>query len=164
MTDTPDHLANKLLTEGEKTVAFFRTITSEQWAQQVYTEGSGWTVQQVLAHFVAAEKSLYRLITNILEGGGGSPPDFALDTYNERKVVELQEASPRELMERFVASRQETANLVRSMQPEDLARTGRHPFLGMTPLEDIIKLIYRHNGIHIREVRSKITTDRRTDK
>jgi hypothetical protein len=39
------------------------------------------------------------------------------------------------------------------MQDPDLAKLGRHPFLGITSLEDIIKMVYRHNQIHMREIR-----------
>ena len=45
------------------------------------------------------------------------------------------------------------ATVVAHMTPEDLPKVGRHPFLGAAPLEDIIKLLYRHNQIHQRDVR-----------
>jgi hypothetical protein len=42
------------------------------------------------------------------------------------------------------------------MQPADLERIGRHPFLGVAPLVEMIKLVYRHNGIHIRDARKLV--------
>ncbi len=156
MTDTPEHLTKRLLEEGEKILAFFQALSPDRWDQQVYTEGSHWTVRQVLAHFVAAEYSLARLVANIQAGGAGAPQDFNIDAYNERKVAELGETSPQVLMERFSRQRRQTADQVARIPPEDLSRTGRHPFLGVIPLEEIVKLIYRHNGIHVREVRKVI--------
>ncbi len=156
MTDTPEHLTKRLLEEGEKTIAFFRALPPGQWEVQVYAEGMCWNVQQVLAHFVSTENSLARLVANIQAGGAGAPVDFNIDAYNERKVAELRAASTAELIDRFAAQRRQTADLVARLQPEDLSRAGRHPFLGVAPLEEIIKLIYRHNGIHLRDVRKVI--------
>jgi hypothetical protein len=36
---------------------------------------------------------------------------------------------------------------------DDLAKQGRHPFLGTASLSDMIKLMYMHNQIHIRDIR-----------
>jgi len=153
MTDTPQFLQERLLSEAEKTLDFFRQLPEESWQRVLYTEGAHWTVRQVLAHFAAAEESIHRLIQNILAGGGGTPEDFNLDVYNERKVAALNEATTADLMQQFSANRQKNASLVAGMSQEDLAKTGRHPFLGIASLADIIKLLYRHNQIHLRDIR-----------
>lgn len=153
MADTPQHLQARLTGEAEKTLAFFRELPDESWQQVIYTEGSCWTVLQVLAHFVATEESIHRLVKNILAGGPGAPEDFNIDAYNERKVAALNEAKPDELMQQFSIHRQNNASLVASMAQDDLAKTGRHPFFGFASLADIIKLLYRHTQIHLREIR-----------
>jgi hypothetical protein len=153
MADTAVHLAERLRAEGKKTRAFFSALTPEQWNQVIYTEGACWSVQQVLAHFVTSEASMARLVQNIQAGGSGTPADFDLDAYNERKVAGLGEASTDELLDRHAELRQQFADQVARMSLEDLGKTGRHPFLGMASLEDIVKLVYRHNQIHLREVR-----------
>jgi hypothetical protein len=153
MPDMPIRLAERLRAEGEKTRAFFSALTREQWNQEIYTEGSCWSVRQVLAHFVASESSMARLVQNIQAGGLGSPEDFDLDAYNERKVAGLNEASSAELLDKFTELRQQFADLVDRMSLVDLGKSGRHPFLGMASLEDIVKLVYRHNQIHLRDVR-----------
>lgn len=153
MTDSPTFLSERLLSEGEKTIAFFQAMTPELLAKTVYTEGSQWTARQVLAHFVSAEYSLCRLVENIAAGGSGSPEDFDINGYNERKVKELGETSLPELIEKFRQNRQKTAVFVAGLKPEDLQRQGRHPFLGIAPLAEIVKIIYRHNQIHQREIR-----------
>jgi len=43
--------------------------------------------------------------------------------------------------------------LVASMSTDDLARQGRHPFLGQATLSEMIKMVYRHNQIHYRDLR-----------
>lgn len=153
MTDTPQHLAEKLLADGEKTLAFFDPLTQQQWSIEVYTDGMVWCVREVLCHFASSETSFNRLLENILEGGEGSPEGFNIDAYNQRKVAQLEKASTEELLNSYKLARLKNVEIVSRLQPEDLQRTGRHPFLGVATLEDIIKLIYRHNQIHLRDVR-----------
>jgi hypothetical protein len=57
------------------------------------------------------------------------------------------------LIDQFKRLRQETIELVLNMNTSDLEKQGRHPFFGMAALEDIIKLIYRHGQIHLRDIR-----------
>ncbi len=159
MTDTPHFLAERLIHEGEKSSAFFQELPAEDWDKVVYSEGAQWTVQQVLSHFVAAELSLCRLVENVNGGGAGTPQDFNLNAYNERKVAELAAIPIQELLERFHESRQKTAALVASLSPADLEKQGRHPFLGTTSLAEMIKIIYRHNQIHQREIRHSLAGD-----
>lgn len=153
MPETPARLTGRLLEEGERSAAFFRGLEPGALEAQIYTDGTCWRVRDILAHFVTAEISLRRLVDNILSGGDGSPADFDLDRYNERKLEALKNTEPAELLEQYLFARKETAALVGSMRVEDLAKEGRHPYLGIAPLVDIIKIIYRHNSIHIREIR-----------
>lgn len=153
MPDSPEFLVERLSQEGQRTLEFFRATRPDQWDKVVYTEGGQWTVRQVLAHFVATEGSIQRLLKNILDGGPGAPQDFNIDDYNERKVAAMLEATPLDLMEQFGVLRRQSVELVSGLTPQDLSRTGRHPFLGETDLAEIIKLLYRHNQIHQRDVR-----------
>jgi uncharacterized damage-inducible protein DinB len=157
MPETPERLSERLLTEGHKTLDFFRHLSPEQWDLGIYSEGSGWAIQQLLAHFVATEAAFTRLIESVLAGGPGSPEGFDIDAYNERKVAQLRQASKDELLERFFELRQASASLVAAMTAEDLQKKGRHPYLGVAPLEDIVKLLYRHNQLHQRDVRRKLS-------
>lgn len=156
MSETPAFLAERLRSEGEKSVQFFHDMRPEYWACQIYTDGAAWTVRQVLAHFVQAEISLLKLVNNIAAGGLGTPDDFQLNTFNERQAAKLDEVEPEELIRRYLEMRESTAARVSQLTPEDLDRRGRHPWLGIAPLVEIIKLIYRHNQIHLREIRRSL--------
>jgi len=153
MPDSPDLIAERMLVEGQKTLEFFRSLTPEQWESTIYTEGSVWTLRDVLAHFVSAELGMARLVENILGGGPGSPDDFDLNAYNERKVSALKGTSIEALLEQFASARQRSVALVRTISITDLAVSGRHPWLGVAPVADILKMMYRHNQIHQREIR-----------
>jgi hypothetical protein len=153
MADKPQRLVDRLLVEGEKTRQFFEAMPTVDWELQVYSEGGQWRIRQILAHFVATEASIQKLIKNIQDGGDGTPLDFDIDRFNESRVSRLESTSPSELISQFWALRQQTAQLVAGINPDDLQRTGRHPFLGVASLEEIIKLMYRHNQIHQRDIR-----------
>lgn len=153
MPDTPAYLSERLTEEGQKTREFIINLTQEQWALTIYSDGSQWTIRQLLGHFVSSEESFTRLIENVLHGGSGAPEDFNIDTYNERKVQQLDELSIAELITRYEQARNRNVVLVSEMSTDDLLKEGRHPFLGVVPLTDMIKLIYRHNQIHLRDIR-----------
>jgi hypothetical protein len=153
MADTPEHLAVRLKEEGEKTLAFFDPLTPDQWTVEVYTDGMTWSVREVLCHIAITEASFGRLLENIIAGGDGSPEDFNIDAYNERKVAQMEGAPLEVLTESYRQARLRNVEIVSNLRLEDLERRGRHPFLGVAPLVDIIKLIYRHNQLHLRDVR-----------
>jgi hypothetical protein len=159
MPETIQRLALRLYEEGQKTAAFFGALDPQQLDQQLYADGTQWAVRHLLAHFVTAERGIYTLLEIILAGGQGVAPDFDIDAYNERHVAALRQASFDELLERFLEQRQASIALVQRMLPEDLERMGRHPYLGIASVEDILKLIYRHNQIHQRDVRKLLAAE-----
>jgi hypothetical protein len=153
MPDTPSSLAGRLMDEGLKTKGFFNNLTTEQWEIKVYSDGTQWNIHQILTHFVSSEVSFTELIKNVMQGGQGAPESFDIDVYNEKKVYQMRELSSTDLMERYMVARKLNVELVSGMSPDDLLKKGRHPFLGVASLADMIKLIYRHNQIHQRDIR-----------
>jgi hypothetical protein len=156
MAESPEWLAERLRTEGEKSLDFFRALTRQQWEAIIYTEGTDWSIRVLLSHFVSTELAFQTLIQDVLSGGAGAPEDFDIDQFNEKNALEMRSLDHDELLERFAQARQASIDLVEQMQPADFQRLGRHPFLGVIPLEDILKLLYRHNQIHQRDVRKML--------
>lgn len=153
MPDTPNFLTERLQTEGEKTAAFFAALSPAQWQTPVYTEGHTWTTRNVLAHFVTAEQGFLKLFADIRAGGPGAAEDFDIDRYNASQQDKTIEISPADLLEQFQATRAQMTTLVASCTEEDLQKQGRHPFLGLTTLAEMVKMVYRHNQIHLRDLR-----------
>ncbi len=149
-------LARKLQSEGEKTLAFFRGLQPADWARPIYSEGAVWTVRDILAHLVSAESRILRLFAALLEEGRQIPPDFDLDAYNQRQVSKMAAETPAALLERFTRLRAATVEMVRGLGEADLQTVGRHPFLGEAPVEDMLKLMYRHTQIHQRDIRKAL--------
>jgi len=149
-------LSLKLQTEGEKTLAFFRALSPEDWTKEVYSEGATWWVRDILAHITSAERSIPHLIHVLLEEGKQIPPDFDLDAYNQRKVREMANYTPDDLLTLFEQCRADTVALVEKLSAEDLQTVGRHPFLEEAPVEDMLELMYRHIQIHQRDIRKML--------
>lgn len=153
MPDTPAFLAERLNAEGEKTVAFFNSLTPDHWQAIVYTEGGAWTIRSILAHFVTAERGFLKLFASIREGGSGASPDFDIDSYNASQQEKTKDIPPHELIAQFVAVRAEMSAFVQALSEQDLQKHGRHPFLGETTLAEMVKMVYRHNQVHYRDMR-----------
>ena len=152
-TLTPEQLAERLRSEGEKTAQFFLSIPPEKWSEQTYTDGEHWNIHQILTHITQAEESVLRLVKHVIGGGAGSPEDFDLDGYNHRKVREKQDEDPDNLIAMFSERRAQTTAYVAQLDEVDLQKTGRHPFLGHAPVEEMLKLMYRHTQLHQRDIR-----------
>lgn len=151
-----EKLVDKLISSGRKTRDFFETIEGDDWYQQIYTEGANWSVHHILAHFVASEASIARLIKFILQGNSGVPEDFDINAYNEKEINCFAKLPNDMILQRFMERRGETIQMVMDMSGADLATEGRHPWLGVVPVEQMIKLMYRHNQIHQRDIRKTL--------
>lgn len=158
MSNRQDLILKRLAEEGQKTAAYFAGLRPADLEQQVYLTGPTWRVHDILAHFVSAEQTLKFYGVQILAGGPGAPEDFVIDEFNAIEVSGLRGAEAADLVQRFTAARAETVALVRGMADSDLDRIGRHPWFGNVPLEQMLKLVYRHNMLHERDVRKALET------
>ncbi len=158
MADRQELIVKRLTEEGQKTAVYFRTLSEADFAQRVYTTGPLWRVRELLAHFVSAEQTFVFYGRDILAGGSGAPDDFVIDEFNATQVAGMKDAAPADLVAQFEAARAETVALVRGMSNADFDRVGRHPWFGRVPLENMLKLIYRHNMLHERDIRRALET------
>ena len=146
-------LADKLRSEGEKFFILFAGLTDDQWQMEVYTEGETWTIRNVLSHFVTSERGLVKLFERIRLTGEGAADDFSIDRYNASQQAKTKDLSSQELLEQYKAIRADSIAWTLSLEESDLEKKGRHPFLGMTTLREMIKMLYLHNQIHYRDMK-----------
>jgi len=151
-----DELAEKLKSEGEKFVRIFSEIRDDQWQKEVYTEGTTWTIRNVLAHFVTSERGLLKLFEQMRQGGAGAAEDFSIDRYNAAMQARTKSATPQELLEQYKEVRAGAIAWVSSLKESELEITGRHPFLGQTVIREMIKMLYIHNQLHYRDMRKAL--------
>ena len=154
--ENPNDLAQKLEKEGAKTLSFFQGVAEDNWALPVYSDGAAWTVRQLFAHIVEAEAAIAVLVKGIIGGAAGVPKDFDIDGYNERHVRQVETHSIEELLKLFKERRAETVRMVAAFSEGDLKKRGRHPFLGEADVVEIVRLMYLHVQLHIRDVRKAI--------
>jgi hypothetical protein len=154
-----DLIVRRLTEETASTLRFFEALDSNQWEYRIYSEGSQWTVRQILCHFVSAENGFLLLARDILKGGAGAPEDMDIDVFNETEVGAMAQRTPKDLLPEFQQLRAQTIELVSGMREEDFDLEGRHPFFGRSSLEKLLKLVYRHNMLHLRDVRRKLGLD-----
>ena len=148
-----NELADKLQSEGDKFTALFAGLTDAQWQAEVYTEGETWTLRNVLSHFVTSERGLVRLFEQVRQGGAGAADDFSIDRYNAAQQQKTKDLSPQELLAQYEAIRADSIAWTLSLEEADLEKQGKHPFLGMTTIREMIKMLYLHNQIHYRDMK-----------
>ncbi|HSL31417.1 MAG TPA: DinB family protein [Anaerolineales bacterium] len=146
-------LAEKLKLEGDKIASIFTNLRDEQWQMEVYTEGSTWTIRNVLAHFVTSERGLLKLFEQIRQGGAGAAVDFSIDRYNAAMQARTKDATPQELLDQYKEVRAGAVAWVSGLQESELEISGRHPFLGQTVIREMIKMLYIHNLTHYRDMK-----------
>ena len=152
----PIELADKLKAEGEKFSAIFSGFSDEQWETKVYTEGELWTIRNVLAHFVTSERGLIKLFERIRTTGEGSAEDFSIDRYNAAQQQRTRELTPQALLEQYKTVRADSAAWVAGLNENELEIMGRHPFLGMTTIREMIKMLYIHNQTHYSDMKKAL--------
>jgi hypothetical protein len=156
MDSKRDGIIAELKKNEEEIITLYRDLNSAQLGMVVYSEDPGWTIQQVLAHFVTIERSMQWLFKDILAGGPGSPEDFDVDRFNLTQPRKLDGLSLNELIAKFRSVRRDTIALVEGMADKDLDREGRHAFHGHGKLERFVVWAYEHTRLHLDDVREKL--------
>jgi len=149
-------LAEKLRSEGDKFVTMFTSFSDDQWQREVYTEGTTWTIHNVLSHFVTSERGLLKLFEQIRLGGPGAADDFSIDRYNAAMQARTRGATPQELIEQYKEVRANAIAWVSGLKESELNIIGRHPFLGQTEIREMIKMLYIHNLTHYRDMKKAL--------
>jgi hypothetical protein len=146
-------LAASLESEGVKTIEFFKSLTSEQWDLPIYSEGPGWRVHNLLAHFTEVEGSISRLVRQVVEGSSGVPEDFDIDRWNLKHTGEISMQDRAWLLAEFERRRSATIEMVGGFTDADLEKRGRHPALGVTEVKRMLRTMYLHIQGHQRDIK-----------
>ncbi|MFN8597320.1 MAG: DinB family protein [Anaerolineae bacterium] len=153
MTEKHALIQKRLRDEGDKLLAVFEALSPEQWQTILYTDGMVWTIKDLLAHQISAEREFQYYGCDILDSGEGAPEGFVINDFNNAAVAQLADRDAATLLADLRATRQTTIDLVASIDADEFALQGRHPFFGQMTIEDMFKLIYRHNMMHLRDLR-----------
>ncbi len=153
MNEALEHIHRRLLEEGERVVAFFESLSRDQLESVIYPDGPRWNTRQVLCHLVATENAYQHHLEKLLTSGDQLLFDKDIDEFNQAEVRKLDGIPVQELLESFRQARQRTLHLVETMHDRDLSLTAVHPWFGEQQIGWLLKLIYRHNAMHLQDVR-----------
>ena len=153
MDSRRDGIITELKKNEVEIINLFEGLSSDQLGIMLYPGDPGWTVQQVLAHFITIERSMQWLFKDILAGGPGSPEDFDVDRFNLTAPRKLDGLSLDQLIAKLRSVRRDTIALVEGMEDKDLDREGRHAFHGHGKLERFIVWAYEHARLHLDDIR-----------
>jgi hypothetical protein len=159
MSDKHALIQKRLRNEGDKLLAVFEGLTPEQWQIVIYTDGMTWTIKDLLAHQISAEGEFQFYGRDVLNGGEGAPEGFDINAFNNREVAKKIDRTSDELLADFRAMRQATIDFVATIRDDQFTWQGRHPYFGMMVIEDMFKLIYRHNMMHARDIRKALEAE-----
>jgi uncharacterized protein (TIGR03083 family) len=159
MSDKQTLIQKRLRDEGAKLLAVFEGLTPEQWQTVVYTDGMTWTIKDLLAHQISAEGEFQFYGRDVLNGGQGAPEGFDINAFNNREVAAQADRTTDQLLADFRSARQATIDFAAAIRDDQFTLLGRHPFFSMIAVEDLFKLIYRHNMMHARDIRKALGTD-----
>jgi uncharacterized protein (TIGR03083 family) len=159
MSDKHGLIQKRLRDEGDKLLAVFEGLTPEEWRMVIYTDGMTWTIKDLLAHQISAEGEFQFFGRDVLNGGEGAAEGFDINAFNNREVAGKADRTPEQLLADFRATRQATIDFVATIRDDQFALQGRHPFFGMMTIEDLFKLVYRHNMMHARDIRKALGAD-----
>lgn len=142
---------DKLRTRLDETRAMLNTVldqVGDRAEMQVYSDGLGWTVRQIVAHLADAERGHYNQITTIAEGNELIPPDFDIERYNQR-VTEKTAAKPIEQSRAELAEwREKLLAWLETVDEDKLDRQGRHASLQIMTVHDIVRMVHLHERGH----------------
>jgi hypothetical protein len=148
-----EFLVRRLTEEGAALLAQLEAQAPATWATPVYPAAEGaWTAHSILAHLVSAEGYIRLMMADIVTGGSGAPSGVDVDAINAAAVASLSASNPADLIDRLRDSCEASIAMVAAFTDDDLDRQGSHPILGQMALEDFVKLIYRHDKMHMRDV------------
>ena len=124
-----------------------------RWDTPVYSDGAAWNVRQVAIHLAEAERGLFGQMKSIVETGTSTvPDDFDVDRYNLRSVEKRDAMTGHEALVAQAASRAELLAWLDTLIDADLEKAGRHPVIGIIPIDMYIRVIARHQKDHSADV------------
>lgn len=151
-----EKIIERLQQEGDKALELFSSFSTKEWNTLVYFDKMEWHVKDLLAHFISAEKSFKLLFNNILESKQGALEEFSIDEFNNSQVLKMKDIEKEMLIELFRATRSQTINWLKVIPESDLEIIGNHPAMGEVKIIEMVKMIYLHNQMHLRDLRSTL--------
>ena len=111
-----------------------------------------WSAFDILGHLICGERTDWMPRARIILEHGEARPFDPFDRFAQAR--ESQGKSLEQLLDEFARLRSENldALLALNLQPEDLARRGRHPALGVVTLSELLATWAVHELTHMHQL------------
>jgi hypothetical protein len=111
-----------------------------------------WSAFDIVGHLIHAERADWMPRVRIILESGEARPFDPLDRLAQLK--ESQDKSPEQLLDEFARLRSENLAALQALnlQPEDWARRGRHPALGVVTLSELLATWAVHDLTHLHQL------------
>jgi uncharacterized damage-inducible protein DinB len=130
--------------------AAIANLSTEQY-DEPYRPG-GWTVRQVVHHLPDSHLNAYTRFKL-----GLTEPEPTIKPYDENRWAALEDGSradPEISLSLLDALHQRWVICLRSVRPEDFARTLKHPEIGTLSLDGLLQLYEWHGRHHVAHITS----------
>src|SRR5260221_12389545 len=98
MADRKTEVLNTLVAGRQKLNAVLDQLQPDDWEKPIQEADQQWTVRQIVAHLVDAQKGMAGQIAKINAGTEAIPPDFDLSRWNKRAVEKSSDKTQQELL------------------------------------------------------------------
>jgi len=123
----------------------------------LHNEGSdggkdSWSAFDIVGHLIVGDRTDWMPRVRIILENGEARPFDPFDRFAQQK--ESQGKSLEQLLDEFARVRSENAAALQALnlQPEDLARRGRHPALGVVTLSQLLATWAVHDLTHLHQL------------
>lgn len=151
MSERIENLVQRL----KESRAYWDAVISQvedRWETQVYSDGIGWTVRQLVNHVADADRGHNLQVMNIAEGKDLVPADFDLERYNKRITEKTAEKSPQQSLQEMNDQRQQLYDWLYAIDESVLDKTGRHATLNIFSIEQFLKILSNHEREHAQDI------------
>lgn len=146
---------NNIIEKLKESRAYWDTVieqVGDRWETQVYADGLGWTVRQLVNHVADADKGHNNQVMNIAEGKDLIPPDFDIERYNKRVTEKTTEKSAEQSLEEMRLQRQALYDWLYLLDETKLDVKGRHASLIVMTVEQILDVLANHERNHAQDI------------
>ncbi len=111
-----------------------------------------WSAFDIVGHLIAGERTDWMARMRIIMDNGDSRPFDPFDRFAQLK--ETQGKSMEQLLDDFAGLRRENLSALQALhlQPDDLARRGMHPALGVVTLSELLATWVAHDLTHLHQL------------
>lgn len=160
-----DEMIEKLVLKLERSKndvqAFFESIDEKNWDRIVYPTDSSdpWQIQDIFSHLIISEESFLVLFNQMCAAREIIQNTINIDQFNAEHQKQFDSISKEEVINRFLVGRQNMIQFVMKISQKELSIIGDHPALGISKLEDMIKLIPIHDQMHMKDIKKILTSE-----